>query len=79
MYKVPCNLIFFPILVYEIYYFIPKISVTLPSSPLDNLPYSPNVKQGPPKSLPMSIYPITPIAHPNQTLLYNCIELLDEK
>ena len=39
-----------------------------------------NVKiQGPPKNLQRSIYPISPIAHPNQTLLYNCVELLDEK
>ena len=35
--------------------------------------------QGPPKNLPRSIYPISSIAHPNQTLLYNCVELLDEK
>ena len=32
--------------------------------------------QGPPKNLPMSIYPISSIAHPNQTLSYNCVELL---
>ena len=35
--------------------------------------------QGPPKNLPRSIYPTSSIAHPNQTLLYNCVELLDEK
>ena len=36
--------------------------------------------QGPPKNLPTrSIYPISSIAHPNETLLYNSVELLDEK
>ena len=35
--------------------------------------------QGPPKTLPRSIYPDSSFVHPNQTLLYNCVELLDEK
>ena len=25
------------------------------------------------------IYPISSVVHPNQTILYNCVELLDEK
>ena len=36
--------------------------------------------QGPPKNLPRSIYLIySSIVHPKQTLLCNCVELLDEK
>ena len=44
-----------------------------------NFKNNPDDIQGPPKNLPRSIYPISSIAHPNQTLSYNCVELLDEK
>ena len=45
VYKVLCNLIFFPIIVFLNLIFFPKISVPFPSSPLDNLPYSLNIKE----------------------------------
>ena len=35
--------------------------------------------QDPPKNLPRSNYLIRSIVHPNQTLVYNCVELLDDK
>ena len=43
VYKVPCNLIFFPTLVLNFLIFFPKISVPFSFSPLDNLPYSLNI------------------------------------
>ena len=44
VYKVPCNLIYSsPPSFLENFIFFPKISVPFPSSPLDNLSYSPNI------------------------------------
>ena len=45
VYKVPYNLIFFPTPIFEILIFFTKISVPFPSSPLDKLPYSLNIKE----------------------------------
>ena len=43
VYKVPYYLIFFPIPIFKILIFFPKISVPFPSFPLDNVPYSLNI------------------------------------
>ena len=53
VYNVPCNLIFFPTLIFEKFYFLPQNFSPLPLFPLDNLPYSLDIIEQ------MSLLPLT--------------------